>query len=120
MATVSLREFQGEEATEIFQEEKEEEAKRKKEEEQARAAAVPGMRECLFSLESSRGRPFLIHSLHAIQSSRTRWRETRSSKAPRLWLLTALVHSLGSLLTFTPFYAFPCRRAYISIRSAVL
>jgi exportin-1 len=40
---VSLREFQGEEATDIYQEEKEEQAKIKKEEEQARAAAVPGM-----------------------------------------------------------------------------
>ncbi|CEQ43154.1 SPOSA6832_05061, partial [Sporobolomyces salmonicolor] len=41
---ISLREFQGEQATDIFQEEKEEEATRKKEEDQARAAAVPGMR----------------------------------------------------------------------------
>ncbi|GJN94744.1 hypothetical protein Rhopal_007836-T1 [Rhodotorula paludigena] len=40
---ISLREFQGEEATDIFQEEREEEAKIKREEEQARAAAVPGM-----------------------------------------------------------------------------
>ncbi|GAA5968577.1 hypothetical protein JCM21900_004793 [Sporobolomyces salmonicolor] len=40
---ISLREFQGEQATDIFQEEKEEEATRKKEEDQARAAAVPGM-----------------------------------------------------------------------------
>ncbi|GAA5876659.1 hypothetical protein JCM1840_000754 [Sporobolomyces johnsonii] len=40
---ISLREFQGEQATDIFQEEKEEEARRKKEEDQARAAAVPGM-----------------------------------------------------------------------------
>lgn len=40
---ISLREFQGEEATDIYQEEKEEQAKIKKEEEQARAAAVPGM-----------------------------------------------------------------------------
>ncbi|GAA5943651.1 hypothetical protein JCM10213_008936 [Rhodosporidiobolus nylandii] len=40
---ISLREFQGEEATDIFAEEREEEAKAKREEEQARAAAVPGM-----------------------------------------------------------------------------
>lgn len=43
LLAVSLREFQGEEATDIYQEEKEEQAKIKKEEEQARAAAVPGM-----------------------------------------------------------------------------
>lgn len=43
LSAVSLREFQGEEATDIYQEEKEEQAKIKKEEEQARAAAVPGM-----------------------------------------------------------------------------
>ncbi|GAA6063912.1 hypothetical protein JCM10212_003018 [Sporobolomyces blumeae] len=40
---ISLREFQGEEASDIFAEEKEEEQKQKKEEEQKRAAAVPGM-----------------------------------------------------------------------------
>ncbi|GAA5890592.1 hypothetical protein JCM6882_002973 [Rhodosporidiobolus microsporus] len=40
---IALREFQGEEATEVFQEEREEEANRKREEDQARAAAVPGM-----------------------------------------------------------------------------
>lgn len=41
--SVSLREFQGEEASDIFAEEKEEEQKKQKEEEQKRAAAVPGM-----------------------------------------------------------------------------
>ncbi|GAA5997714.1 hypothetical protein JCM5350_008026 [Sporobolomyces pararoseus] len=40
---ISLREFQGEEASDIFAEEKEEEQKKQKEEEQKRAAAVPGM-----------------------------------------------------------------------------
>ncbi|GAA6019734.1 hypothetical protein JCM10207_009246 [Rhodosporidiobolus poonsookiae] len=40
---ISLREFQGEEATDILAEEREEEAKRKREEDQARAAAIPGM-----------------------------------------------------------------------------
>ncbi|GAA5840344.1 hypothetical protein JCM5353_002789 [Sporobolomyces roseus] len=40
---ISLREFQGEEASDIFAEEKEEEQKLQKEEEQKRAAAVPGM-----------------------------------------------------------------------------
>ncbi|GAA5831610.1 hypothetical protein JCM3766R1_004951 [Sporobolomyces carnicolor] len=40
---ISLREFQGEEASDIFAEEKEEEQKKIKEEEQKRAAAVPGM-----------------------------------------------------------------------------
>ncbi|BGP43997.1 Karyopherin transporter [Rhodotorula kratochvilovae] len=40
---IALREFQGEEATEVFQEEREEEAQRKRDEEQARAAAVPGL-----------------------------------------------------------------------------
>jgi hypothetical protein len=47
--TVALREQQGEEATEIYQEEAEEEKKAKKEEEQARAAAIPGMRASLLS-----------------------------------------------------------------------
>uniref|UniRef100_A0A0K3CC03 BY PROTMAP: gi/472583837/gb/EMS21461.1/ exportin-1 [Rhodosporidium toruloides NP11] gi/647402254/emb/CDR48536.1/ RHTO0S18e02212g1_1 [Rhodosporidium toruloides] n=1 Tax=Rhodotorula toruloides TaxID=5286 RepID=A0A0K3CC03_RHOTO len=40
---ISLREFQGEEASDIYAEEREEEAKRKRDEDQARAAAVPGM-----------------------------------------------------------------------------
>ncbi|GAA5938664.1 exportin CRM1 [Sporobolomyces koalae] len=40
---ISLREFQGEEASDIFAEEKEEEQKKQKEEDQKRAAAVPGM-----------------------------------------------------------------------------
>ncbi|GAA5905628.1 exportin CRM1 [Sporobolomyces salmoneus] len=40
---ISLREFQGEEASDIFAEEKEEEQKKQKEEEAKRAAAVPGM-----------------------------------------------------------------------------
>ncbi|GAA5946562.1 hypothetical protein JCM3775_002139 [Rhodotorula graminis] len=40
---IALREFQGEEATEVFQEEREEEAQRKRDEERARAVAVPGL-----------------------------------------------------------------------------
>lgn len=49
LPAVALREFQGEEATEVFQEEREEEAQRKRDEEQARAAAVPGLCASVFS-----------------------------------------------------------------------